>query len=153
MRAIVVGVALTTAAVVAVDVLGDLTQTRPDARDRDGATEIEVSVTAKPGAGRLDFAVDGLWGACQGTVQRRLQGAGWQEAGPGRFRGTLYPALGEHARQRLRGCLHDVTVDRVKAKVVAMDRVPVCPSVAAGASSASSATRAPRCAEVRRAVG
>lgn len=153
MRSIVVGVALTAAAVVAVDVLGDFTQTRPDARDRHGATEIELSVTAKPGAGRLDFAVDGLWGACQGTVQRRLQGAGWQETGPGRFRGTLYPALGEHARQRLRGCLHDVTVDRVKAKVVAMDRVPICTGVVVAETSTSSATRGPMCVEVHRAAG
>lgn len=146
MRAVVVGVVLAVAVFVGVDVLGDLTQTRPDASDRDGATEIELAVTAKPDAGRLDFVVDGLWGACQGTVKRRLQGDGWEASGPNRFRGTVYPALGEHARQRLRGCLHDVTNDRVKARVVSMERVPVC-------SSGASATPAPRCAEVRREDG
>lgn len=143
MKALVIGAVITVGALASIDVLGDLTQTRPDASDRDGATRIELAIEAKPGAGKLDFAADGLWGACQGTVHRRLQEEGWVQVGPGRFQGTVYPALGEHARQRLTGCLEDATIDRVMADVVKMERVPVCPSGTSG----------PTCAAVRRVGG
>ena len=146
-RGITVAAVLLVAAVVGLDVLSDATQTRPDAADLAGATTIELAINAKPDAGSLDFVVDGLWGACQHTVKRRVQGD-WEQTGPARFRGTVYPALGEHGRQRLKGCLHDVTIDRVKASVVAMERVPVC-----AGGGAASATPAPRCVEVRQAAG
>jgi hypothetical protein len=139
MRALVIGAVITVGAVGGVDVLGDLTQTRPDQSDRDGATQIDLAIDAKPGAGNLHFVADGLWGSCQGTVKRRLQADGWVETAPGRFRGTVYPALGEHARQRLTGCLEDATLDRVIADVVKMERVPVC----------ASGTVEPTCAVVR----
>lgn len=147
MRALLIGAVITVGAIASIDVLGDLTQTRPDASDRDGATRIDLAIDAKPGAGKIDFVADGLWGACQGTVQRRLQPDGWVQVGPGRFRGTVYPALGEHARQRLTGCLEDATLDRAQADVVKMERVPVC------GTSGTSGTAEPTCAAVRRVDG
>lgn len=145
MRALVIALAATFAGIAAIDLIGDATQTRPDASDRDGATRIELKIDAKPGAGRLSFAAEGLWGACQHTVHRRLQDEGWMQVGPGRFRGTVYPALGEHARQRLAGCLEDATIDLVQADVVSMERVPVC------GLEPTSGTGGPTCVEVRRA--
>lgn len=139
MKTIAVVFAITLAGVAGIDVLGDLTQTRPDASDRHGATRIDLAIKAKPGAGKLSFVADGLWGACQGTVHRRLQDDGWVQTGPGRFRGTVYPALGEHARQRLIGCLEDATIDRAQADVVKLERVPVC----------ASGTAEPTCVVVR----
>lgn len=143
------GVVMVAGIGVAADVLGDMTQTRPDPVDRQGATEIVLAVHRKPTAGSASFAAAGLWGACQGTVHRRLEGDGFVpvDAGDVMFRGTVYPALGRHARQRLRGCLEDATLDRVQASVVSMERLPLCD--VAGASGRS----APRCVEVRRAAG
>jgi hypothetical protein len=133
---------------VAADVLGDMTQTRPDAVDRRSGTEIVLAVHRKPNAGPASFAAAGLWGACQGTVHRRLQGDGFVPVDTQNvvFRGTVYPALGRHARQRLRGCLEDATLDLVQASVVSMDRLPVC-------ASPTSGTAAPMCVEARRGPG
>ena len=38
--------------------------------------------------------------------------------GEGQFRVTTAPAVGEHAWRRLKGCLEDMTIDRVLARVV-----------------------------------
>lgn len=133
---------------VGADVLGDMTQTRPDPVDRQSGTEIVLSLSRKPTAGSSGFAAAGLWGACQGTVHRTLQGDGFMPVGadPDVVRGTVYPALGTHARTRLRGCLEDATIDRVQARVVRMERLPLC-------GAAPSGTGAPRCVEVRPARG
>jgi hypothetical protein len=144
-RTLILGVAMVAGIGVAADALGDMTQTRPDAVDRRSGTEIVLAVHRKPNAGPVNFAAAGLWGACQGTVHRRLQGDGFVAVdGQGVvFRGTVYPALGEHARQRLRGCLEDATLDLVQASVVRMERLPVCVS----------GTAAPTCVEARRGPG
>ena len=102
-----------------IDWLADLTQNRPDQVLPRSRSEVVLDVTVRHhwGPGRLTTA-QGLWGACQHTAFRRLVAPGMVEIGEGRFRVVTEPALGENAWRRLKGCLEDVTVDRVKADVV-----------------------------------
>ncbi len=118
MRRVLIGVVVVAAAVAAVDVLADFTQTRPDER-RDTSMEIVFDVSTRNPKRAALPAAQGLWGACQGTAYRGT-GAGAVEVDGRRARVVVHPALGTHAQRRLRGCLEDVTVDRVKASVVAM---------------------------------
>ncbi len=121
-------VALGAAVVVAlgVDVLGDLTQTRPD-RPRPGwRSEVVFEVRARDEAHRPAALAQRLWSACAHTAERDL--AVPDELPGGRARVVVEPALGRYARQRLRGCLEDFTLDRARGHVVAVRQVPPAPA-------------------------
>jgi hypothetical protein len=114
-------------AVVVIDVLGDATQTRPDPQRPRSRTELVFRVqTVEPRLPALG-AAQALWGACQGTAPRTVLEPGLTEVGDGRFRLVVQPALGRHARDRMTGCLEDVTLDRIKGKVVSMRELPPTP--------------------------
>ena len=117
-RRVLAGVAVAVGGVVAVDVLADYTQTRPD-KKLDTSMEIVFDVSTRNPRRPALQAAQGLWGACQGTIYRGT-GAGDVAVEGRRARVVVHPALGDHGRRRLRGCLEDVTVDRVKAHVVHM---------------------------------
>ena len=120
-RALVLLVVAAVAAV-AIDLISDATQTRPDASQPRHRTEIVYRVTAR---GQPELAAaQGLWGACQGTALRTVLPPGITAAGDGRFRLVVQPALGRHARDRLTGCLEDLTIDDVKGRVVSMRQLP-----------------------------
>lgn len=117
-NAAVVGV-LAVASVVAVDVLGDLTQTRPDRADLAAATEVSYEVILHDERRPRLQAAQALWGACQGTVQRNTSPADVRL--DGRIaRVVVAPALGTHAKRRLSGCLEDATLDRIRGDVRTM---------------------------------
>ena len=121
MRRLLIGVAIAIVVSVAVDQLADLTQTRADHPVAE-STEIVFDVsTRNPNRPALQ-AAQGLWGACQGTIYRRANAGDVVVEGQ-RARVVVQPALGEHGRRRLRGCLEDVTVDKVKASVVRMQEL------------------------------
>src|SRR5688572_9129160 len=117
MRTVVIVVVLGLFGAFAVDQLGDLTQTRNDAYVRGSRSEIVLEVHTRQPSKTAAESASALWGACAGTVVHHLQPPGVVDTGDGRFRIVVSPALGTHARQRLRGCLDDVTLDRVKAHV------------------------------------
>lgn len=119
---------LVVATVFGIDWLADLTQNRPDVVKPGSRSEVVLDVTVRHHwePGRLTTA-QGLWGACQHTAFRRLIGPGMVEIGEGRFRVVTEPALGDNAWRRLKGCLEDVTVDRVKADVVSKRDFPPPP--------------------------
>ena len=117
-RRVLVGVAIAVGGVAAVDVLADYTQTRPD-KKLDTSMEIVFDVSTRNARRPALQAAPGLWGACQGTIYRGT-GAGDVTVDGQRARVVVHPALGDHGQRRLRGCLEDVTVDRVKARVVHM---------------------------------
>jgi hypothetical protein len=117
-RDLVVGAALAAAAVVGLDVLGDATQTRPDREHPNAVTEVVFDVSVRDER-NVAQAAQGLWGACQTTIQRSTSPADVAVEGS-RARVVVRPALGTHARQRLSGCLEDATLDRVLGRVVAM---------------------------------
>ncbi len=118
-------VGLVVVAVVGIDWLADLTQNRPDQVLPGSRSEVVLKVTVRH---RFEPAglttAEGLWGACQHTAFRQLLEPGIAEVGAGRFRVVTEPALGDHAWRRLKGCLEDITVDRVKADIVSKRDFP-----------------------------
>ncbi len=102
-----------------VDVLGDLTQDRPDRVQPGTQSEIVLQLRAKDYLGSALGAAQGLWGACSGTVTQQLVDPGVVDLGGGQFRLLTDRAIGEHSWRRLQGCLEDATIDRVTAEVVA----------------------------------
>lgn len=112
MKRIVIAVALVAAVFVAVDALGDLTQSRPDPRQDDAVTELVLSVEHDRFVQGTDAAASALWAVCAGqTGSRPTEPLAGIEGG--RYRVVLAPAIGEHEQRKLRGCLEDLTVDRV----------------------------------------
>ena len=113
------------AAAAALDAMGDATQTRPERVDLEARTRIELQVATKLHDGRpLRLAAESVWQACQWTVRRRLEAPGVRPIGGDRFELVVVPELGEQGRRRLRGCLQDAVIDRVRASVVSMRRLP-----------------------------
>ena len=125
-RLLLLGLVVVTVA--GIDWLADLTQNRPDPPLPGSRSEVVLDVTVRHhfAPGRLTTA-QGLWGACQHTAFRRLLPPGMVEVGEGRFRVVTQPALGDNAWRRLKGCLEDVTVDRVKANIVSKRDFPPGP--------------------------
>ncbi|MGH9223830.1 MAG: hypothetical protein ACRD2W_08625 [Acidimicrobiales bacterium] len=112
-----------------VDVLGDLTQTRPDRVKAGSRSEIVLQVSERSGRRPARFeTAEGLWYACRHVAPTRLAAPGLVDIGGGRFKAVTEPALGEHAWRRLQGCLEDMTIDRVRAEVVSKRDVAPAPS-------------------------
>ncbi|MFI1352067.1 hypothetical protein ACH4TV_00545 [Streptomyces sp. NPDC020898] len=117
----VVGVALLGALVVG---LADLTQTREQkAEDDSRATSVLVQVDLRGGGSlisdeRRSLAAHQIWEQCRDSTSVPLNRATLGDLGDGVFAGVVRPALTEHDRMRLRGCLEDATIDRAHLTVV-----------------------------------
>jgi hypothetical protein len=105
---------------VAFDALGDAFETRSDVRRPGSRSEIVLLVETKRYRAGAATAALALWATCSSTVSNELAGGAPDDLGGGRFRLTLTPELGEHGRDRVVGCLEDLTVDRVRADVVSV---------------------------------
>ncbi len=103
---------------IAVDQLGDLTQSRPDPVRKGEVTELVVSVKQdRFGPGQAG-AADALWAVCAAqTSSRALGDEGLEPIGDDLYRVVLAPAIGHHAELKLVGCLQDLTIDRVLGDV------------------------------------
>jgi hypothetical protein len=120
-----IGAVAAVATVGGIDALADLTQTRPDPHRPRSRSEVVLEVrTRDPGASKR-FAAEALWGACQSTARRTVIEPGMQEVGDARFRIVVQPALGRHARDRLTGCLQDLTIEEILGTVISMREIPV----------------------------
>ncbi|MHA4814709.1 hypothetical protein ACXZ65_10185 [Streptomyces aculeolatus] len=119
-RTLVVAVLALAALVLGLVLLADATRTRPQQRPDAAATavvfEVAVRGSADAAAGRM--AARDLWESCRRATRvparhaplSRLEGDIWV--------GSVRPALGDHDRMRLRGCLDDATAERTTAKVL-----------------------------------
>ena len=116
MKRIAIAVALALAAVLAVDVLGDLTQSRPDPVQADAVTELVLTVEQDRFAQGTAGAASALWAVCAGQTASQPTEL-LTDLADGRYRVVLAPAVGEHEERKLRGCLEDLTVDRVLGDV------------------------------------
>ena len=103
---------------IAVDQIGDLTQSRPDPVRKGEVTELTVSVNEDRFGGGGDGAADALWAVCSAhTSSRPLSSDGLEPVSDDLYRVVLSPALGHHAELKLVGCLEDLTIDRVLGDV------------------------------------
>ncbi|MDX3581595.1 MULTISPECIES: hypothetical protein [Streptomyces] len=113
-----VGVALLGSLVVG---LADLTQTRKEERNGAEATSVLVRVDmrgVRPTAERQSLAASQVWEGCRNSTSVPLRRTTLGELGDGLFAGVVRPALTDHDRLRLRGCLEDAEVDRAHLTVV-----------------------------------
>jgi hypothetical protein len=124
--------AVLVAALSGLDKLADATQTRADVRHDDQATEIVIEVEGKRYRQSLTTAAMALWGTCSATVAGDLTEDGIVEQGDGRFMLAVTPSLGHHGKERLLGCLRDLTIERLKSSVVSVTDVPYAKASAAG---------------------
>ena len=104
---------------IALDVIGDKTQTRPDVVRVGSSSEVVFELRTKMRRDR-QVTAEGLWGACQGTTNSRLVEPGVVRLSESTFRITLAPELGHHVRTRLSGCIEDATLDRVLGNVISI---------------------------------
>lgn len=120
--ALAAGTALATAA--GIDFVADRTQTRPDAHAVGVETHIELQLYGEVVADDPERAFGHLWSLCTGPDVFRMRELPVPavEHGPhGRFRLEIPAHVGEHAMARLRGCLNDTTLDKVRSRVVRME--------------------------------
>jgi hypothetical protein len=108
-----------------VDLLGDLTQSRPDRVGAAEVSEIVLSVDEDRFGGGQDAAADALWAVCSGqTTSRMAVTDHLQSLGDGRYRAVLQPAVGDSDERQLVGCLEDLTVERVLGDVESFRTLP-----------------------------
>ena len=118
MKRVLIAIVLIAFVSIAVDQIGDLTQSRPDPVRKGEVTELVVSVHEDRFGLGQDGAADALWAVCSAhTSSRPLSGDGFAPAGDDLYRVVLTPALGRHAELKLVGCLEDFTLDRVLGDV------------------------------------
>ena len=110
-----------------VDLLGDLTQSRPDQVHADEVSEIVVSVDQDRFGGGLDAAANALWAVCAAQTTSRMAEDRLQSLGRGRYRAVLEPAIGDNDERQLVGCLEDLTVERVLGDVETVRTLPAAP--------------------------
>ena len=116
----VVGAALLAALVVG---LADLTQTREQSASDSEATSVLVQVDVRGAdmtAERQALAAQQVWERCRDSTSVPLNHATLGSLGGGMFAGVVRPALAEHDRMRLRGCLEDAALDRAHLTVMGM---------------------------------
>ncbi|WP_405971465.1 hypothetical protein OG496_17075 [Streptomyces sp. NBC_00988] len=116
----VVGAALLAALVVG---LADLTQTREQSVSGSEATSVLVQVDVRGAdmtAERQALAAQQVWERCRDSTSVPLNHATLGSLGDGMFAGVVRPALAEHDRMRLRGCLEDAALDRAHLTVMGM---------------------------------
>ena len=111
-----------------VDLLGDLTQSRPDQVQADEVSEVVLSVDQDRFGGGLDAAANALWAVCMAQTPSRMAADDrLQSLGHGRYRAVLEPAIGDNDERQLVGCLEDLTVERVLGDVESVRTLPAAP--------------------------
>ncbi|MFF1678701.1 hypothetical protein ACFVYG_22010 [Streptomyces sp. NPDC058256] len=114
----VVGVVLLAALVGA---LAELTQTREEHGNDSEATSVLVRIDMRGkdmSAERGTLAAHQLWERCRDSTSVPLSRATLGSLGDGLYAGVVRPALTDHDRMRLTGCLEDASLDRTHLTVV-----------------------------------
>jgi hypothetical protein len=102
------------------DFLADRIQSRPDPA-RASSTVVHLELRGALASQDPAWVTDHLWTACTGPDvfrERRLPEPTVVHGDPGQVRILVDAHIGEHAGERLRGCLNDNTLDKVQARVV-----------------------------------
>ncbi|CAL9411717.1 hypothetical protein [Streptomyces sp. enrichment culture] len=103
--------------------LAELTQTRHEPEDASAATSVLVRIDVRGDdmtPERRALAARQLWEGCRDSTSVPLSKATLGDLGDGVFAGVVRPALTEHDRLRLRGCLEDTGLERAHLTVVGM---------------------------------
>ncbi|MBH5334987.1 hypothetical protein IHE55_09335 [Streptomyces pactum] len=118
------GVTVTALTVLGAGVAGlaGLTQTRPEPESGAVATSVLVKAVLRDedSPARADLAAHQVWEHCRDSTSVPLHRATLGELGDGLYAGVVHPALTEHDRMRLRGCLEDTAVNRAHFEVISI---------------------------------
>jgi hypothetical protein len=119
-------VSLTLLVVLAVDVLADATQSRPESEPPPPAvTTIGLTIAHRPGAPAPAVAAEALWTTCRSVLgEDQPDTVALVPRGGDRLDVVLRPGIGELAERRLDGCLTDLQLDLVQADVVPAAQPP-----------------------------
>ncbi len=124
MKRAVIWLGLAALIAVGIDALGDLTQNRPDVPRQGTRSEILLEVRNRNFRATSLEAAQNLWAVCSGTVHNRLAPPGLVAVSEDRFLLATEPAVEKYGWRRLKGCLEDLTLDQVIAKVVSKQDLP-----------------------------
>ncbi|MER5254740.1 hypothetical protein [Streptomyces sp. NPDC002855] len=113
-----VGAALLAAVVVG---LAELTQTREDHENDAAATSVLLRIDMRGQDAtpeRRSLAARQLWERCRDSTSVPLRHAALGPLGDDMYAGVVRPALTDHDRMRLRGCLEDTGLDKAHLTVM-----------------------------------
>lgn len=119
MKRLVTAVAFVALAVVGVVALAEATQNRPDVRVENSSSALTMAVKNRDGAAGIVEA-QALWAVCNRTTRVTRLVVPLETVGSGTYLLSLQPALGDHARRRLVGCIEDTTLDGLIGDVVSL---------------------------------
>jgi hypothetical protein len=106
----------------AVLVLREATESRPSQGPRPERTMIELMIEHRDGEADTQRSAEALWASCRWTVRAEEPlDARLATGSDGRVHLLLRPGLGELAARQLVGCLTDLQLDLVQARVVSGD--------------------------------
>jgi hypothetical protein len=108
----------------AIDLIGDATQSRVEPAPTGRSTELTFEVQTRGWVADQDATADALWVTCRNILYRHIDGNEIVPIGPGTYRVLVTPAMGEHGRRRLEGCIEDAVLDRTVGRVVSFVEVP-----------------------------
>ena len=104
--------------------LADRTQTRPEVVDPNSRAQVALAVQTHGYLGATDDAARTLWEVCRPQLGWSTQVVEPPRVEGGELQVVVNPAPGSHASKRLRGCIEDTTLDRVKAHLIAITPQP-----------------------------
>ncbi|MFF1375293.1 hypothetical protein [Streptomyces sp. NPDC058308] len=101
--------------------LAELTQTREGHADESAATSVLLRVRMRGGDAtpeRRTLAAHQLWERCRDSTSAPLRHAALGTLDDDLYAGVVRPALTDHDRMRLRGCLEDTELDKAHLTVL-----------------------------------
>jgi hypothetical protein len=107
-----------------VDIVADLTQSRPDPPAGPMDSAVELRLAGKVAALDPTRAGERLWSVCTHVLQRDFPAVEVTDLGDNRVQLLMRTPLGELARRRVRGCLEDAALDHVQAQVLSIRSIP-----------------------------
>ena len=115
MKRLIAQLVIAVAGIVGVFAMMEATQNRPDDPPPGSSSTLAFTVSTRDFPGGEQTAARTLMAVCAMTVDDATitVPAPAPEAADDAWHVTITPALGEHGRKRLEGCLEDVTLDRV----------------------------------------
>ncbi len=104
------------------DVVGDVTQTRPESTIDDEVTMVQMRVTTRHYKGDLGEAAEAAWSACSGHAHGQAE---LRHVADDRYEIRISPAAGPQSRHRIEGCIEDANTERIRAYTMSIGNVPI----------------------------
>lgn len=106
--------------------LASATETRPESAKSAAATSLVIHTNTRGHLSpeRIDLATRQVWERCRDSTSVPLDHTALSGLDEHLYAAVARPALGDHDRMRLKGCLEDAILDRVQLSVVGVNDTP-----------------------------